>query len=173
VSDGSEERDADEGVLRFVERFAMLLADAGMPRMAARVFALLLADDDARMTAGRLASTLRVSPAAVSGAVRYLTQAGLTERRRDPGARTDHYTLAGPDVWADMFEYRFALTTGWEQALAEGAALLGDDRPGGRRLRESQAFLAFLRHEMPGLLDRWRAEKQALVARELERSRRA
>jgi hypothetical protein len=172
VTDESDERTGDEEVLRFVERFALLLDDAGMPRMAARVFALLLADDDARMTAGRLASTLQVSPAAVSGAVRYLTQARVAERHREPGARTDHYALAGPDVWVEMFERRFAFIAGWEEALAEGASILGDS-PAGRRLRESQAFLAFLRQEMPGLLDRWRAEKQQLVARELERSRHA
>ena len=171
MTDESDERGGEE-VLHFVERFALLLDDAGMPRMAARVFALLLADDDARMTAGQLASTLRVSPAAVSGAVRYLTQARVAERHREPGARTDHYALAGSDVWVEMFERRFAFMAGWEEALSEGATILGDS-PGGRRLRESQAFLAFLRHEMPRLLDRWRAEKHQLLGRDLERSRHA
>ena len=61
---------------RFVEHFALLLDEAGVPRMPARVFAAILADDAGRLTAGELAERLQVSPAAISGAVRYLTQAG-------------------------------------------------------------------------------------------------
>src|SRR6185436_10524901 len=66
----------------FVERFALLLDEAGMPRMPARVFAAILADDGGRLTARELAERLSVSPAAISGAVRYLTQAGMIERGR-------------------------------------------------------------------------------------------
>ena len=66
-------RDAD-ATLRFVEDFALLLVDAGVPRMPARVFACVLADDAGALTAGELAERLQVSPAAISGAVRWLTQ---------------------------------------------------------------------------------------------------
>ena len=40
-----------DAVARFVERFAGGLADAGMPRMPARVFVALLATDSGRLTA--------------------------------------------------------------------------------------------------------------------------
>ena len=43
-----------------------------MGRMPARAFAAILAADDGRRTAAELAELLEVSPAAVSGAVRYL-----------------------------------------------------------------------------------------------------
>ena len=43
-------------LLRFVERFALALRDAGMAPMAARVLAYALADDADRYTAGDLAS---------------------------------------------------------------------------------------------------------------------
>ena len=56
-------------VRRFIERFALDLADAGMPRMPARVFAAILSAEDGRCTAAELAQLLRVSPAAVSGAL--------------------------------------------------------------------------------------------------------
>ena len=42
--------------------------------MPARVFAALLIAPDARLTAAELAERLQVSPAAISGAVRYLVQ---------------------------------------------------------------------------------------------------
>ena len=41
----------DRAVAAYVERFGDTLTDAGMPRLASRVFAQLLADEDGRMTA--------------------------------------------------------------------------------------------------------------------------
>ncbi|HEU0285555.1 MAG TPA: helix-turn-helix domain-containing protein, partial [Nocardioidaceae bacterium] len=72
----ADSADQDEAVLRFVERFALILVESGMPRMPSRVFAYFLADEAERYTARELATGLRVSPAAISGAVRYLIQAG-------------------------------------------------------------------------------------------------
>ena len=57
--------------------------------MPARVFAALLATDSGRLTAAELAELLQISPAAVSGAVRYLTQVGMVHREREPGSRRD------------------------------------------------------------------------------------
>jgi DNA-binding transcriptional ArsR family regulator len=145
-----------EDVRRFVERFALLLADAGMPRMAARVFARLMVEDSGEMTAGEIAQHLQVSPAAVSGAVRYLVQVKMVERHRQPGSRSDHYRLAGGDVWTDILAHRLSIMAGWEEAMATGADLVGPDSTAGRRLRENEAFFAFVRREVPEMLARWR-----------------
>jgi hypothetical protein len=56
----------NDAVARFVERFASVLEESGMPRMPSRVFAALLATDSGRATAAELADGLRVSAAAVS-----------------------------------------------------------------------------------------------------------
>jgi DNA-binding MarR family transcriptional regulator len=155
----------DEGeVRRFVERFALLLAGSGMPRMAARVFACLLVVDSGQLTAGEIADQLRVSPAAVSGAVRYLVQVKMIERHREPGARADHYRLAGGDLWTEMLGARMAVMAGWEDAMADGAALVGPDTPAGTRLRENEAFFAFLRTEVPAMLARWREVRAAALS---------
>jgi DNA-binding transcriptional regulator GbsR (MarR family) len=144
----------DEGIRRFVERFALLLTEAGMARTPARVFACLLATDSGRLTARELTEKLQVSPAAISGAVRYLTQAGVLVREREPGERRDHYAVH-EHVWPEMFAARMAIVRRWEQALTDAVDLLGADRPAGRRLAETREFLAFLREEMPALLQRW------------------
>jgi hypothetical protein len=47
----------------------------------------------------------------------------------------------------------------WERALREGAAALGPDSPAGRRLEETREFFAFLREELPALMERWRARQ--------------
>ena len=47
-----------------------MLAEAGIARMPARVFAALLVTESGSLTAAELARQLHVSPAAVSGAAR-------------------------------------------------------------------------------------------------------
>jgi len=149
--------DAD-ATLRFVEDFALLLVDAGVPRMPARVFACVLADDAGALTAGDLAERLRVSPAAISGAVRWLTQMHLLTRAREPGARRDHYRMRD-DQWYEATVFKTAALRRFEDVLAEGVALVGADTPAGRRLEETQEFFAFFRAELPALLERFRATR--------------
>jgi hypothetical protein len=146
-------------VLRLVERFALLLTESGIPRMASRVFAYVLADDADGHTAGELAAGLRVSPGAISGAVRYLVQVGLLVKERETGARTDHYGLRS-NLWYELYASRLDLIRQWEVAAAEGAELLGPDRAGGVRLRESQEFFAFARADLPEFMERWRRHRE-------------
>jgi DNA-binding transcriptional regulator GbsR (MarR family) len=144
----------DDGMRRFVERFALLLTEAGMARTPARVFACLLAEDSGRLTARELADRLQVSPAAISGAVRYLTQAGVLVREREPGARRDHYAVH-EHVWPEMLAARMAMVRRWEQAMGEAVELLGADSPAGQRLQETREFFAFMQEELPAMLRRW------------------
>jgi DNA-binding transcriptional regulator GbsR (MarR family) len=154
------EQDPDDAIRRFVERFALLLTEAGTARTPARVFACVLVEDSGRLTAAELAERLQVSPAAISGAVRYLTQAGQLVRGREPGSRRDHYAVHD-DVWTDMYTTRIGLLRRWEQVIAEGVELVGTDRPAGRRLAETREFFAFLQSEVPGMIRRWEEHKAA------------
>ncbi|HEX6338417.1 MAG TPA: MarR family transcriptional regulator [Jiangellaceae bacterium] len=150
-------------VLRYVERFAIVLASTGMARMPARVFAYALIDDADRYTASELAEALRVSPAAISTSVRDLVNAGLLDRQREPGDRSDTYVLYDDDIWSEIYLKRENLLEQFERVAAEGIELVGRERPGGRRLAETAAYFAFMRKEMPALVDRWREyRKQAI-----------
>src|SRR4051794_21456471 len=142
-------------VARFIDRFAAVLVDGGVPRMPARVFGHLLASDDGRMTAAGSAAALNVTPAAISGAVRYLVQTGLIERAREAGSRRDVYRL-GDDPWYEAIYRREPLIARWQKALADGVQALGEDSPAGARLKDSADFFAFLQQELPALLARWR-----------------
>ena len=75
---GSGTRD-EAAVRRFVERFALDLTDAGMPRMPARVFAAILSTEEGRCTAAELAQMLQVSPAAI-GQSHFLERSQLFRR---------------------------------------------------------------------------------------------
>lgn len=146
----------DEGaVMRFVERFALTFSEAGVPRMPARVFVALIASDEGRLTAAEISETLRVSPAAVSNAVRYLQQVRLVEREREPGERRDHYRVFS-DTWYENIMRRDELLVRWQEDLGEGIRAVGADTPAGRRLEENRRFYAFLHDELPKIMEKWR-----------------
>ena len=154
----------EQAVSRFVERFASALLEAGMPRMPTRAFAALLATDSGVLTAAELADALQVSPAAVSGAMRYLTQLNLASREREPGSRRDRFRVHD-DAWYEASVRRDQLLVRWEDALREGIAVLGRDTPAGVRMAETLAFFEFVGEELPQLLQRWRARRTALRLR--------
>jgi DNA-binding transcriptional regulator GbsR (MarR family) len=151
-----------QALLRFVERFALALSETGMPRMPARIFAYVLADDADRYTAAELADALRVSPAAISGAVRILVQMGLLGKEREPGARADSYRVYDDDVWGVITTQRLRLVDPVEQLATEGAELLGLDTPGGRRMRETAEYYAFMRRKLVENMKEWQAHRQEL-----------
>ena len=153
----------EDVVLRFTERFAALLSEAGIPRMPARVFVALLTSDTGRLTAAELAERLQVSPAAISGAVRYLTQVNLAGREREPGSRRDVYGVHG-DIWYEAVLRREHVLARWQAGLRDGIELVGAGTPAGDRLTETLAFFDFVQAEMPPMLERWRVRKLELRA---------
>ncbi len=153
-----------EAVSRFTERFAAEMTEAGMQRAAARVFAALTASDDASMTSAELSERLSISPAAVSGAVRYLIQVNMISRERDPGTRRDRYRLY-PDIWYGTFTARDRIMHRWATVLRDGADTLGRDTPAGERMAESVAFFEFVQEELLAMMDRWKVRQDELRAR--------
>ncbi|MDU0302691.1 GbsR/MarR family transcriptional regulator [Streptomyces sp. PAL114] len=150
-----------EAVSEFVEHFAAQLVEAGLPRMPARVFAALLASDGGVLTSVELSERLRISPAAVSGAVRYLARQHMVSREREPGSRRERYRVHG-DQWYEALTNRDAVIRRWEGALREGIASLGGDTPAGRRLAETLAFFEFVEKELEAMTERWRARREEL-----------
>ena len=129
--------------------------------MPARVFVALVISADGRLSAAELAERLRVSPAAVSGAVRYLIQVGLVHKERVPGSRRDYYRMPG-NMWDDLLRMRDQVMSRWAALVREGIDLVGPDTAAGARMAEQAAFLEFATQEMAGLLARWekyRAER--------------
>jgi predicted transcriptional regulator len=157
--EGSQARDG-AAVRQFVEHFASLLADSGMPRMPARIFVALLTADTSRLTAEELAGLLRVSPAAVSGGVRYLVQVGLVSRETEPGSRRHVYRMP-ENVWHEMLRVRDRVMMRWADTMRGGAEVLGPGTPAGARLAESALYFEFVSKELPALLDRWEDYKTA------------
>ncbi|GLW06911.1 transcriptional regulator [Microtetraspora sp. NBRC 13810] len=155
VSDGRNE----PAVSLFVERMAMTLAEGGLPRMAARVLMVMMTAEQETLTAADIGTRLGVSPAAVSGAVRYLQQFGLISREPAAGDRRDHFRLLDTTWYEDSL-----VTEGIYHRLAEVSAagitaLGGRDTISGHRLEEMRDFFQFVSDQMGDLLDAWRRHK--------------
>lgn len=149
---------ADDAVSRFVEAFAAQLVEAGMPRMPARVFAALLASEDGALSSADLGTQLRVSPAAVSGAVRYLARVDMVSREREPGSRRERYRVHGQQ-WYETLAHRDSLLKRWEDTLRTGVDSLGPDTPPGRRIAETLDFFTFMQKELADMMERWRTHR--------------
>jgi predicted transcriptional regulator len=169
--DPQQARQAHESVAaRFVERMGGALTAAGLPRLPSRVFAALVVDDDGRMTSAELAETLAVSPAAVSGAVKFLGQIGFLHRERERGSRKDVYVV-DDDAWLGAMMRKDQTYAPMMTALAGALDGLGPDAPAAHRLWLMREFLTFVDAEMDGLAERWLAHRRAIES-EIGESRR-
>lgn len=154
------QQDARDGLPEFIERFAAVLIAAGFPPMPARVFVALLVTDSGRLSSAELTGLLRISPAAVSGAVRYLSGLGLVHKERVPGSRREYYRMP-PDIWHQVMMTRTQVLVQWAALLKEGIDLVGPETPAGRRMTGHAAYFEFLATEMPALFARWNAASRA------------
>lgn len=152
----------DEAAMRsFVENMASLLADWGFPRMAGRVVFTLMAADERSLSAGELAERLGVSPAAISGAVRYLTHLQMVAREPVPGSRRDRYRLVD-DSWYEVTIAKMTLIKTLADAAGQGADAAGGPQTiAGARLAGMRDFYNWVQENMPGMLLQWAEVKAA------------
>ncbi len=143
----------------FVENMARLLADWGFPRMAGRIVFVLMAAEESSLSASELAERLGVSPAAISGAVRYLTHLNMVVRESIPGERRDRYRLVD-DSWYEVTVAKMTLIkTLADMADLGAAAAGGPDTLAGARLGGMRDFYQWVQENLPDLLRQWAKEK--------------
>lgn len=153
MADGRDE----DAARHFIEQMAMLFADWGFPRMSARVLITLMAAEERGLTAGELAERLGASAAAISGAVRHLTQSGLITRESVLGSRSDMYLLPD-DAWYTGTATKQSLFAQIIAATDKGIEPLGGpDTKAGARMVEMRDFFSFAQREMAGALEKWRS----------------
>jgi DNA-binding transcriptional regulator GbsR (MarR family) len=78
---------------RFIERLGIVSEMEGMPRIAGRIFGLLLLSPR-ECSLDEIADRLRVSKASASTDVRRIADLGYVERVSRPGDRRDYYRVA-------------------------------------------------------------------------------
>jgi DNA-binding transcriptional regulator GbsR (MarR family) len=93
-----------DGTLEFAEKTGLFFEDDGYPRIAGRIFGLLLMSEAAR-SLHDIATRLRVSKASVSTDARLLERWDIVERVSRPGDRKVYYRIV-PDLPYRTMEHR-------------------------------------------------------------------
>jgi DNA-binding transcriptional regulator GbsR (MarR family) len=146
---------------RAVERLGQTLETMGLPRMPARVFAFILADDQSAYTAAELAQGLDVSPAAISGAVRYLADTHLVVRERNPAGRGDLFRVRDGDIWSTIQAARLPVLDVIIESVQEAVDLLPEGSAGRERVEETRDYFRFVQEDSRDLDRRWREWRAA------------
>ncbi|MEU0463063.1 helix-turn-helix domain-containing protein [Amycolatopsis sp. NPDC006131] len=137
---------------RFEQDFAAMMVQTGVPPMMAKVLVRLFTCDTGSLTAAELTAGLRVSPASVSKAVRWLEERGLARRERD--GRRQRYVI-DEHVWYQAWLVSVRSMTLWADCARQGAQVFGDS-PAGARLRDTGRFFEHLRRDMAQAAEHWR-----------------
>ena len=149
----------EEALETYVEEVALFWEGQGLPRIAGRILGLLMVCHPPHRTPAQLAEALGASKGSISAMVRLLLRSGTIEVVPMPGERATYYQLSPHSVERKL-EARLLQMVAF-RGLAEKGLRLLEHAPAERRerLRTLAELYAFLEVELPGLLERWRAQR--------------
>jgi DNA-binding transcriptional regulator GbsR (MarR family) len=153
----------DGQTVNFIERMGLVLELDGLPRIAGRIFGLLLVSEGAR-SLDDLAAELRVSKGSVSTNARQLEQRGMLERVCRPADRRDYYSVPA-DLFLQTMDQRLARWRRFHEAIGAARTSLTIRSPEVRyRLEEYQRAYAFMSQVIREGLKRWEASQEHRVS---------
>jgi DNA-binding transcriptional regulator GbsR (MarR family) len=148
------------GERQFAEEVGRVFEQFGLSRMAGRVLGWLLICDPPRQSSVELGAALGASKGAISVSTRLLESYGLARRIAVPGERGDYFEIT-PDAFNRAHD-QMGKARIFRELMEMGLSVLGnEDSPRAERLRETRDLYAFLERELPGLMERFRAEYEA------------
>jgi DNA-binding transcriptional regulator GbsR (MarR family) len=154
----------DSATAQFIERMGLVIEGDGLPRIAGRIFGLLLVSEDAR-SLDDLAWELQVSKGSVSINARSLEQRGVLERVSRPADRRDYYRVPS-DLFSRTMAYRLARWERFHQATgAARTALPIRSQAVMERLEEYEEAYGFMSKVIRQSLARWQAIREKRLAR--------
>jgi DNA-binding transcriptional regulator GbsR (MarR family) len=110
----------DTRTAQFVERMGLTLEADGLPRIAGRIFGLLLVSEKA-LSLDELAAELRVSKASISTNARLLEHRGVLELVSRPADRRDYYRIPR-DLFSQTMAQRLARWQRFQDAIGDARA---------------------------------------------------
>jgi len=147
-------------ILHFAEDMGVVMEHAGIPRMAGKIYALLLISHEPHLSADQIADTLKASRASVSTMSRLLIQSGLIDKVGVTGERKTYYR-AKPGATADLLRGTLSQVTIFRRSIEDGLALVKDrSSQAGQRLQELLEFYTFFEREFPLLIERWEDQRR-------------
>ncbi|MEP6688114.1 MAG: MarR family transcriptional regulator [Gemmatimonadales bacterium] len=144
----------DTATSHFTDRMGLLFEAEGQPRIAGRIFGLLLLSDDPR-SLDQLADALRVSKASASTNARLLADKGVLERVCRPADRHDYYHVA-PDLFNRTMAERMQRWQRFTETVGEARRNLPIRSERVRaRLRGYETAYTYMVEAIGQALERW------------------
>jgi DNA-binding transcriptional regulator GbsR (MarR family) len=143
-------------VNRFIEQLGLIAEDDGLPRIAGRMFAIILLAE-APMSLDDIATALGVSKASASTDARILLRHGWIRRVVHPGNRRDYYEMV-PDFFAEFVASRVKQWQALYELVGDALTRLPDFSAAGReRLEYLRDVQEFFLDGLQARLDEWHA----------------
>jgi DNA-binding transcriptional regulator GbsR (MarR family) len=145
---------------QFIEHLGVLLSADGYPRVAGRLFGLMLLAPEPR-SLDALATQLGVSKASISINVRILEEKGVVQRIGRHGDRRDYYQISD-DILARSLEQRITRLRRFKEAVSNARQELPLDTKAVKdRLRNLESAYGHLLDLMTDALEGWRKQAEA------------
>jgi DNA-binding transcriptional regulator GbsR (MarR family) len=119
------------GGQEFAEKAGIFFQSEGLPRIAGRIFGMLLLEEEPQ-SIDRIAAALRLSKASVSTNARILERWGFLERIGHPGDRRTYYAIAS-DLAHRTLQLRVERMGRFQSLMADARHLAA---PGRAKLRD-------------------------------------
>ena len=140
---------------RFAEDMGQVFDRWTLPRMAGRVWGILLVSDESSLSSQELADRLHASAGSISTATRFLLEQRLIERVRRQGQRREYFRF-NPSSTHAMFQQRIDAVAGMHR-IFELAEPQFEDRPVAQeRLTQLHDFYEWMELELMTLMKQWR-----------------
>lgn len=144
----------DRSTAQFVETMGLALEADGLPRIAGRIFGLLLVSEDA-LSLDEMAAELRVSKGSVSTNTRLLEQRGVLEQVSRPADRRDYYRVP-QDLFSHTMAQRLDRWQRFHETIGAARTSLPIRSPEVReRLEEYEKAYAYMSQVIREALARW------------------
>jgi DNA-binding transcriptional regulator GbsR (MarR family) len=149
----------DQPTAHFIETMGLVFESDGLPRIAGRIFGLLLVSEEAR-SLDDLAAELGVSKASVSTNARLLEQRGVLEQVSRPADRRDYYQVPR-DLFSHTMAQRLARWQRFHEAVTSARTSLPIKSPEVlERLEEYGQAYAHMSGVIREALARWQASRR-------------
>jgi DNA-binding transcriptional regulator GbsR (MarR family) len=152
----------DPAMANFIETMGLVLESEGLPRIAGRIFGLLLVSEEAR-SLDDLAAELEVSKGSVSTNTRLLEERGVLERVSRPSDRRDYYRVTR-DLFSHTMAQRLARWQRFHETIGAARTSLPIRSPEVlQRLEEYEKAYRYMSQVIREGLARWQASRTRQV----------
>jgi DNA-binding transcriptional regulator GbsR (MarR family) len=150
----------DTRTAQFVERMGLALESDGLPRIAGRIFGLLLISEEA-LSLDELAAELRVSKASVSTNARLLEHRGVLELVSRPADRRDYYRIPR-DLFSHTMAQRLARWQRFQDAIGDARASVPIRSPEVLdRLAEFEEAYTYMTRVIKEAMEEWQQSRES------------